>query len=235
MKCPACGAEVIQQAVYCHKCGERVDMTSDQFGPLESNRSETSDDADVEHNDEAGSQLPADRLKAAARARADNGRDPEEELWEGGFSPKAMVGAWAISALITIVLLAGWIVWVRNWIAWTALAVGLLLLWLYQIVRLFYRRWNFHYYLTSQRFIHETGILRRVTDRIELIDIDDITFEQGLFERFVGVGTIRITSSDRTHPELSLLGIDDVKQIAGLIDDVRRDERRRRGLHIESI
>jgi hypothetical protein len=49
------------------------------------------------------------------------------------------------------------------------------------------------------------------------------------------VGTIHISSSDRTHPELLLLGIDDVKRVADLIDDVRRKERRQRGLHIEAI
>ena len=56
-----------------------------------------------------------------------------------------------------------------------------------------------HYLLTTQRFIHETGILRRVNDRIELLDMDDITFEQGLLERLVGVGTIRI-ASQRSQP-----------------------------------
>jgi hypothetical protein len=65
--------------------------------------------------------------------------------------------------------------------------------------------------------------------------MDDITFEQKLLERFMGVGTIRISSSDRTHPELYLKGIQDVRRVAGLIDDTRRSERRRRGLHIENI
>jgi hypothetical protein len=30
-------------------------------------------------------------------------------------------------------------------------------------------------------------------------------------------------------------GIEGVKDVAGLIDDIRRKERRRRGVHIESI
>jgi hypothetical protein len=74
-----------------------------------------------------------------------------------------------------------------------------------------------------------------VTDRIEVIDIDDVTYEQGLVQRMLGVGTIRIASSDRTHPELVLSGIDGVQQVADTIDDIRRKERRKRGLHIESI
>jgi hypothetical protein len=65
--------------------------------------------------------------------------------------------------------------------------------------------------------------------------MDDISYEQGLIERWLGVGTIRITSSDRTHPEIELLGIDRVQQVAGIFDEARRRERLQRGIHIESI
>jgi membrane protein YdbS with pleckstrin-like domain len=92
-----------------------------------------------------------------------------------------------------------------------------------------------HYELTSQRFIHQTGILTRATDRIEVIDIDDVSFTQGPVQRMLGVGRITVTSSDRSHPLLHMIGIGDVKSVAGLIDDVRRKERRRRSLHIEAI
>jgi hypothetical protein len=89
--------------------------------------------------------------------------------------------------------------------------------------------------LTTQRFIHESGILRRVNNRIEVLDIDDITFEQGLFERLTGVGTIRIMSHDRSDPDLVLRGIQNVPAVAKLMDDARLAERRRRGLHVEQI
>ena len=79
------------------------------------------------------------------------------------------------------------------------------------------------------------GILRRVNNRIEVLDMDDITFEQGLLERLSGVGTIRIVSHDRTDPELVLPGIENVKHVAWLFDDARLAERRRRGLHVEQI
>ncbi len=51
----------------------------------------------------------------------------------------------------------------------------------------------------------------------------------------LGVGTIRLTGSDRTHPEMILAGIDKVPEVASMFDDVRRAERRRRSLHIESV
>ena len=99
----------------------------------------------------------------------------------------------------------------------------------------FYRKLNVDYQLTTQRFVHQTGILRRVTNRIEAIDIDDVSYEQGIFERVVNVGAICIISSDRSHPELILRGIDQVGDVAKLIDITRHKERLQRGLHIEAV
>ena len=125
--------------------------------------------------------------------------------------------------------------WVGAYWRRAILAAVAAFVWLYLIGLLVYRKLSVRYELTTERFIHEVGILRRVTDRIEVIDIDDVNYTQGIIERMVGVGTIKISSSDRSHPELTMRGIDDVKRIADEIDDVRRAERRRRGLHIEAI
>jgi len=65
--------------------------------------------------------------------------------------------------------------------------------------------------------------------------MDDITFQQNFVERLVNVGTVKITSSDKTHPEILLKGIEDVKPVADLIDSARRKERVRRGVHIEAV
>jgi hypothetical protein len=107
--------------------------------------------------------------------------------------------------------------------------------WLYCLAVLGLRRLSVHYVLTTRRFIHERGILRRVNDRIEVLDMDDITFEQRLWERLTDVGTIRIASHDRTNPELILPGIENVKEVATVLDNARLAERRRRGLHVEQI
>lgn len=241
MHCPKCGAEVAELSVYCHKCGERIDLDEEQSSPSGQGEAEAGQYAppEVESRQptDEPAPAPAERFRETATARQAADEEPEEDLWQGRYSSKAMIRAWALSGLITVALLVlGIWIW-RRYAFWpmAVILVALLLLWLYQFFAMKYRQWHVRYRLTNQRFIHETGILRRVTDRIEVIDMDDITFEQTLLERFVGVGTIRISSSDRTHPELLLEGIDNVKEVAGTIDDTRRSERRRRGLHIESI
>jgi len=146
-----------------------------------------------------------------------------------------MIYHWVFAAVASIALLTAGILWVRGLLYWTILLAAILILWLYGLCVLTYRRLSVRYVLTSQRFIHESGILRRVNDRIEVIDMDDIAYVQGLLERLVGVGTIRISSSDRTHPTLDIRGIDDVQAVSELFDNARRAERRLRGLHIEQI
>ncbi len=220
MRCPSCGAEVVREAVYCHKCGGRIDARAEQFSDRPANDSTSTEPADSFRED---------------LARRNRDEEPERELWSGGYSPKAMIGGWVLGGLISLALLVVGVLWVRGAGWWLALLALVILVWLYHFLLLCYRRMSVRYRLTTQRFIHERGILRRVTDRIEVIDMDDITFEQGLLERLVGVGTVRIVSSDRSHPELLLPGIENARRVAEQMDEARRAERLRRGLHIEQI
>jgi membrane protein YdbS with pleckstrin-like domain len=113
------------------------------------------------------------------------------------------------------------------WFVWLPLIA---VLWLLVIVRYAVRRLGVHYKMTNQMFFHRRGILTRTIDRIEAIDIDDITWQQGLVERMVNVGSIIITSRDRTNPQFTLVGIEDVENVSRLIDKARRAERLRRGV-----
>lgn len=188
--------------------------------------------------DQPESQSPArDAFLAAAAAKMeDNKQIPiERSLWQGGYSAKAMYGTWALSTIVTIaviVLIAMFAREVPN--VWLIAGAVLIFWWVLAIGSYIYKRLSVHYELTTQRFVHQAGILVRRTDRIEVLDIDDVSFTQGIIQRILGVGTIRLSSSDRTHPEMVLNGIDKVPEVASLFDDVRRAERRRRSLHIEA-
>jgi uncharacterized membrane protein YdbT with pleckstrin-like domain len=100
---------------------------------------------------------------------------------------------------------------------------------------LVYQRLSLRYRLTTYRFFHERGLLARQSDRIEVIDIDDVTVQQSFIQRIVGIGTVVIRSSDQTNPTLRLPAIDNVKAVADLIDATCRAERQRRAIHIESV
>ena len=161
--------------------------------------------------------------------------EDETIIWSGSFSPKGLIHSWLLAGLISIVLPVG-----ASWVGaskteWLVILSVVALVWIGLALFLFIQRLNVHYELTNHRLIHRSGILVRRTNRIELIDMSDVSHEQGLIERFFDVGTIEITSSDHSHPVIELYGINDVDGVAMLIDDARLRERSRRGVHIEQI
>lgn len=205
----------------------------------ESEREEAQEDApDGQKTTPPPTQNAADKFREQIQNTQEmvDDYEPEEELWNGGYSAKAMVGTWLLIAILSVAtLILPHLVPIFGFLTFLPSLGVIFLVWVVGAVVYGWRRFGVHYELTSQRFIHQTGILTRDTDRIEVIDIDDVSFTQGPVQRMFGVGRITVTSSDRSHPLLHMIGIADVKSVAGLIDDVRRKERRRRSLHIEAI
>ncbi|MBI2824207.1 MAG: PH domain-containing protein [Planctomycetia bacterium] len=224
MKCPDCGHDAPPHSVYCPRCGRRFDADPASASSASTGTSAVAGPSPVEALD------AKQRLAAAA-----TGAYTEEDLWEGTYSPKAMIGTWFVAIVITIGLLAIGLAFGQRPGVWVAAAAAIVLVILSVAAITLVRRWSIRYKLTTQRFIQQRGLLRRTTDRIQTIDIDDITVEQGVFDRFVGTGMIKVVSSDRTDPTLLMPGIENVTYVADLMDNARRAERRRRGLRIESI
>jgi uncharacterized membrane protein YdbT with pleckstrin-like domain len=163
-----------------------------------------------------------------------NDLEREDELWHGGYSAKDMAGAWVIAGLITIAALVACVIIALPplWMAFLGVAA---VVWMGLLGTLAVRKLSIDYRLTSQRLIRKTGLLSRKTGRVEVIDIDDITVEQGLFQRLFGVGRIRVHSSDVSDPVLWMLGIADPAHVAETIDKARRAERVKRGVHVAQI
>jgi membrane protein YdbS with pleckstrin-like domain len=183
---------------------------------------------------EAPPRQPANASRLRPGANSGTAAQPiEDELWSGTYSGKAMMGPAIGLAVLTIVALiaasffgpAGWIV----------AGGAALIVWAIFGLVILYRKMSVRYRLTTYRFFHETGLLSRTRNRIEVIDINDVTLQQGLIERMFNVGTIHVQSSDVTHPDLYLPGIEDVGRVTDLIDNTRRAERQRRGLFMENI
>jgi len=205
------------ESLFCPQCGTKLSGEDDwqEAGPTD--------------------QAAALRRTKAAVRRSDGDHPPEQDLWTGTYSPKAMCGSVLAAMVLTVGGLVVVPVFANTAVGWRMLGLGLFVMWGGLALVLAYRRLSVRYRLTTYRLFHESGLLSRTTDRLEVIDIDDVRVHQGLVERMLGVGTVKIESSDRTDPELSLPGIDEVRAVADLIDNTRRAERERRGLHIEAV
>ena len=210
MQCSKCGGDVPAGSVFCPKCGTRLD------GGTEA----------------AADDSPSGMQRVVAAGRGRGGAPAEEEIWSGAYSAKAMAGSFLAAGVLT--LLAAVLAAFGGPPAWAAFILGAIVVWGGLGLLYLYRRVAVRYRLSTFRFFHDTGLLSRTGNRVEVIDIDDVTVHQTLIERIFGVGKVRIVSSDQSHPQLDLPGIEDPKQVANLIDGARRAERQRRGLHLDA-
>jgi uncharacterized membrane protein YdbT with pleckstrin-like domain len=126
----------------------------------------------------------------------------------------ALVGPVALTLLVLI----GWIVAFakapasgagRAVVVWGALIVGFLLLLAYVVPRVV--AWATSIFVvTTDRIIHRKGLIAKFSMEIPLEAVNDVRFEQGVFERMIGAGSLVIESagergrqvfSDIRHPE----------------------------------
>ncbi|MGQ9575973.1 MAG: PH domain-containing protein [Thermoguttaceae bacterium] len=253
MNCPKCGVEVDARSVYCPKCGERLDSGDQEFfvpragglgkpatatpaavGPAEALFQPTAEAA----------QSP--QAAADARSRIQQMVEADREtLWQGRYSFKGIL-PWMILAGLVLILLAfigwwlgghqwqWWAQWGGKWF-WRISWIGVVLVWLYQLALYGWRRLGHGYRLTPQTFFHEKGIIFRSTSPIEIVSIDDMTFQQTILERLFGVGTIQLLSKDTSDPTLVMKGIPNVKEAFARIDQARRAERRARAVRIDNV
>ena len=117
----------------------------------------------------------------------------------------------ALPTLYTIVVTvaAGFL---ANWLGgpwWLWPAIWIVAMLVYPVPRLI--RWlTSNFAVTSERVIHRQGWIAKRSMEIPLEAINDVRFEQGIFDRIVGAGTLRISSAsefgtnsfdDIRHPE----------------------------------
>jgi membrane protein YdbS with pleckstrin-like domain len=87
-----------------------------------------------------------------------------------------------------------------------------------------------NYKVTSERIIVTSGILSRLTEEIEIYRIRDIAVEVPFLLRLVGKANLRFISKDKTAPDITLLGLDDVinlkEAVRNNIETLRTTKRR---------
>jgi membrane protein YdbS with pleckstrin-like domain len=219
MICRKCGADAPENAVFCPQCGAQLGRAGGARGsqPAKAARMEP----------------------AAGRASADV---PEEELWSGAYSPKAMTGWYIVAIVLGVVGMVAASKVDPN--AWRAVAVALLIVFGCLALYSIYKRMSDRYRLTTHRFVIQKGFLSRTDNRILLVDIDDITVHQSIVERMFNLGTITLRTTDETTKEespdrvipgngiVTMDGIENPRQVGDLIDESRRAERTRRGVYM---
>jgi uncharacterized membrane protein YdbT with pleckstrin-like domain len=101
-------------------------------------------------------------------------------------------------ALILRVLPSGGL---HDVLLWLTLGVGLIVL-VWWPVRDTIRFLTSHFVVTSDRVIHREGWIAKHSMEIPLEAINDVRFEQGVFERMIGAGDIMISSASTKGTEV---------------------------------
>ena len=84
------------------------------------------------------------------------------------------------------------------------------------------------YKLTNERLVIEQGFIGRRTEEIDLYRVNDVAVKQNPAERIVGLGDVRIVTTDATSPERRLHNLRDPDRVKDLIREAARAERQRR-------
>ncbi|MGH7242123.1 MAG: PH domain-containing protein [Phycisphaerales bacterium] len=128
---------------------------------------------------------------------------PEEPVWSGAPSQWLNAGWFAACVLIIPIPIAIWkFIELRS----TAFA------------------------LSTQRIKLETGVLSKQYDQVELYRVKDTILNRTLIQRLLGLGTIKMITSDPSQPELTFPSIQDSENVRELIRQNVERMRRLRGV-----
>jgi hypothetical protein len=83
------------------------------------------------------------------------------------------------------------------------------------------------YELTTERLRVIRGVLNRSFDDLELTRVRDVSVEQSLAQRALGIGNVLVVTTDASTPELLLHDVDDPQGVKELIRAAVREQRQR--------
>jgi hypothetical protein len=86
------------------------------------------------------------------------------------------------------------------------------------------------YVLTTERLRFIRGMLNRTFDEVELTRVRDVTVEQSLAQRALGIGNVRLATTDSSAPEILLHDIEEPQHVKELIRQAVREQRQRFGV-----
>ena len=91
------------------------------------------------------------------------------------------------------------------------------------------------YEVSEDRLFQTKGFLNLEYEEILLYRVRDLQLSRNFFQRIFGVGTIKVCSSDKTHPELYILNVKDPAAVKELIHQQVEDMKIRRRVRFGEI
>ena len=224
MICPKYKITIDDDSAFCKHCGATLPGAGQTPEPSPAERLSSPTGGPLSPGDASG--------------KEDVYRDPkfEKHIWQGRPAWRSYYGLWALWALASAVILGAAYKWKESgsaavWLAWFVVvgtAVAILVREALFVLSLSYR-------LTTQRLFIRRGIIRRVTDQMELVRIDDVRLKQGLIDRLVNTGDVEVMGTDQTDQALMLESIVGPQEIVEALRLHVRGARSKGTLQVEQV
>ncbi|MSP60578.1 MAG: PH domain-containing protein [Myxococcales bacterium] len=133
--------------------------------------------------------------------------DGEELIWEGRPNWRAYAGMTVLGWALLPVLVGGVI-----------------------LIMLAIRKRSIAWMVSTRRIEIERGWLSRRIDIIELWRVKDVEFIQGLWDRMVGVSTLRVISQDAQEPLIAIHGLPGDRGVYDQLSNAVMTARQQRGV-----
>jgi hypothetical protein len=148
--------------------------------------------------------------------------DQEVDAWWGSYAGRTMLPSFIVCGILTAITIAGaWLVWWRHELdtlpaRYSAYAlIGPL--WLFQLGRWLYRILTLSYRLTNRRLIIARYFSYAPFVEIPLTRVGNVLVELNPFDRWTGVGRLRILGRENGEVVRIIEGVLEPDRIANMI------------------
>ena len=236
--CPFCAETILAAAVKCRYCGEF--LNTQRAKAMLNQPGRPFDDAQGRQGGPDDSQNTDSEDKPKEQ--------PDEIVYRGRPTLWAMIGDFAKGAgvLLVAIVIAACPVERTSWLGFSVesmasickyrIILGLGMILVVGVV-LFYKAWKIrmtHYEVSPDRIEYGEGILDRRVDNLDMFRVVDIKLRRNVLDLLVGVGTVILTTSDKSHPEFEFKKIKNSRELYDTIKKASLSaDRRTNVVHVE--